>query len=1160
MNIKKLELQGFKSFPERTRVVFHPGITAIVGPNGTGKSNLVDAIVWVLGGQRQKGLRGEKTEHIIFNGNTKKPPLSMAEVSLFFEHDGEEISITHRVFRSGESEYRLNGKAARLKDIQDALWKRAVGEKDYFVIEQGSIGLLLTAKASEKRLFLEEAAGTAFYKDKKKEAQSKLALSEQNIVRLEDIISEVGRAKNSLQRQAQAAVRYRKLREKIRQLTALNLRRKLDELERRHEQALRNHAESLLEEKTLAARIREEEQKLAEKRKLTWELEKKIKESQTLVYSLDSQLQRTEAEREREARRSELAEEKIKEAGAAAAEFEEEMRSLEEAITESQRNLAQLEKEHQEKSEEMARFESSAISQEGQAALLENSIQALKEEHLLKLSALTELRNEALEEGKELDLLARLETKLASRRNEEEALCRAREKALAELEKNSEETAEQRKRVEEKLATLEEKLGAKRKLASELRSHLDDLKRTSEEARIKLEALRRIEACSRTSDPGDDLPESFGRLADLIEADSETATLIDSLWKEEITAPVIPALDFLKKAQEKALAGRFLLVQATKEESAPPLPEHPDVLGTLKSRLQLRPEIQPYVGQLEEALIVRDLQTAIELWLRYPSLNYLTPSGDVLYSSGLLKVGKKEEGLFSLIGEIRRFEEKMRHTEMDSAPLQAELEQTLAQVRGLEEELRVETDRRNEHSNRLLTLEKRRVALATELQQISSARDLLERELEATRLDRETLFRKREAKLERIRQLEEEEQSLKARIETAEKALLVEKGGKAEEEKRGIELRAEAELIQERLRHVSLKVGELLERRESLRRKLIASRQEAEAVRAALAESQEAQRLLEVKAARLGQEKRSGQASLDQEKAELDRLRMEEEQAERKLAELRNTLEKKKEERVRFEVAKAEVERDLLNLEETCWQELKKTLDEIKKEPPTAELQEVNVEEELMRAEEELQKFKAVNLMAEEEYLRHKERYDFLVQQRNDVRESIDATLEAIRQIDEESKNQFMTALAEVNAHFQEVFALLFKGGMAGVRLVDESNPLESGVEIIAQPPGKKVQNIALLSGGEKSLAGLAFLFALFRFKPTPFCVLDEVDAALDDANLARFLELMRNLKKSTQFIIVTHNYKTMEVADYIYGTTMAEPNITRLYSVKLEKQQELIP
>jgi chromosome segregation protein len=289
------------------------------------------------------------------------------------------------------------------------------------------------------------------------------------------------------------------------------------------------------------------------------------------------------------------------------------------------------------------------------------------------------------------------------------------------------------------------------------------------------------------------------------------------------------------------------------------------------------------------------------------------------------------------------------------------------------------------------------------------------------------------------------------------------------------------------------------------------------------------------------------------------RKRTEAETLEKGLAESREELERKKEERVKWEIGKAEIDRDMVNLEESCWQELKKTLHEVRSEKPEVELSDAEIDEQLAEAEEDLQRIKTVNLMAEEEYTSHKERYDFLVHERDDLRQSIDSTQEAIRKIDEESQTQFLTALSEVNKNFQEIFTLLFKGGSAEVKLLDDANMQESGVEIIAQPPGKKVQNVQLLSGGEKSLTSLAFLFALFRYKPTPFCILDEVDAALDDVNLTRFLDLMKEIKKGTQFIIITHNYKTMEVADYIYGTTMAEPNITKLYSVKLEKQQELI-
>ena len=295
-------------------------------------------------------------------------------------------------------------------------------------------------------------------------------------------------------------------------------------------------------------------------------------------------------------------------------------------------------------------------------------------------------------------------------------------------------------------------------------------------------------------------------------------------------------------------------------------------------------------------------------------------------------------------------------------------------------------------------------------------------------------------------------------------------------------------------------------------------------------------------------------SSLVGKEAKLSELQNGLEGTEQRIQELRTDIESAKEDRVKWEVSKAERERDLVNLEESCWQELKKTLQEIKAEVPLEEgIDIAEAETSLEEARDKLQRFKAVNLMAEEEYLSQQKRLDFLTKQRDDLVESIVSTKEAIKKIDHESKPQFLRALIAVNRNFQDVFAQLFQGGTAQVKLTDEDDPLESGVEIVAQPPGKRVQNLNLLSGGEKTLTSLAFCFALFRYRPAPFCILDEVDAALDETNLSRFLNLMRNIKDQTQFIIITHNYKTMEVADYIYGTTMAEPNVTSIYSVKIK-------
>jgi chromosome segregation protein len=1155
MIIKKLEIQGFKSFPERTKIIFHEGITAIVGPNGTGKSNIVDSILWALGGQRQKGLRGEKTEDIIFNGNAKRPPLGMADVTLSFEHaQEEETVINHRVFRSGESEYRLNGKPARLKDIQDTLWKRAVAEKEYFVIEQGAIGSLLSAKPSEKRMLLEEAAGTAFYKDKKKEAQSKLASSEQNLIRLEDIIVEVGRAKNSLQRQAQAAARYRKLREKIRELTGLNFRRRLEQMERRHQEAAGQLTISLAMEKELGSRLKTEEKELSDRRREIWELEKSLKEDQEALFVLEAQLTRAETERERETKRIEFLRDRGQRATASADELGRELRQVADELGERESALAGLGLSLAAKGEEISRTEAAYRAALEASSGRESSLGALRTGQLDKLATLTELRNEGIEVVKELELASRHETKLRAQLDEERARLHAQEEKLASVRLALAETERSREAAGLRREGIAASIAEKSEAVDRLSRRIEEARRAGEEDRYHLQAIRKMLEAQRGAEVSSEVAGALGRLSELFETDPESAALVDALWSDEADAAVVPAAGFLKRAEEEGLTGRFLLLAPEAGAPAAPEVDDPRLIGWLKSRLRPDPRIQDSIARLRDAVIVRDVRAAVELWLRFPTLNFITPGGDLLLASGLLRIGRRGEGAFVLGRESKRLEEKIRQLEAETTPLAADVETARRERESLEAGRREESARIEDLGRRSHQLEKEIAGLAAESDRTRSAVTLLEKEHSVWLHEVDGLRLRRQALSDKTAELEAEERALRDRVADEEREYQADRERHVEDEKRFIALRAEAALFEERHINLRRQVAELGERKESLEKKILVLGEEA---RSADAEGEEARRAaadLEVKAGNLEQDKRGRQDGLVQKEQARQRLRSEEVERDRALAGLREELEKKKEDRVRWEIAKAEIDRDLVNLEETCWQELKKTLHEVKDEPVEAELADSKIEEQLAATEEDLQKYKSVNLMAEEEYADHKERHDFLIQQKSDLRESIDATEEAIRKIDEESQTQFLSALGQVNKNFQEVFTLLFKGGSAEVKLMDEASPMESGVEIIAQPPGKKVQHISLLSGGEKSLTSIAFMFALFRYKPTPFCILDEVDAALDDVNLTRFLDLMKNIKTDTQFIIITHNYKSMEVADYIYGTTMAEPNFTTLYSVKLEK------
>ncbi len=1158
MLIKRIEIQGFKSFGERTKVVFHPGITAIVGPNGTGKSNIIDSTLWALGGQRMKAVRADKVDDIIFNGNAKRPPLGMADVTLILGDAGtdEELTINHRVFRSGDSEYRLNGKVARLKDIQDTLWKRDVAEKDYYVIEQGAIGLFVTSKPQEKRLLLEEAAGTAFYKDKRKQAESKLELSEQNLLRLEDIVAEVEKAKNSLQRQASAANRYRKLREKIRELTGIHFQRRVRQVEASLEEVTGRFNKSLNRERDLVGLIHEIEKEIASRRKDVWDLEQVIKSRQEHLYGLKSQTVKIESDREKDTRRIDFFEEEKRKSAAGLEEFGRELAVLEKEIAENDSGLEELARTLAEKHGEVERAGSESQGAKERIPALEREIEDLRGHHLQRVSVLTESRNESLRLDKEWEFILRQEEKhraqVAAQRKllalQEEKLGRD-EAALGDLKRGIE--------------TRETRIGELRTAAAESEAKAESLGRElaalrskREEASFHFQALSTLEAKERETNAAPPLPGSRGILAYLIQADDAHAPLVDLFWKEESRALLIPAQDFLAALTGEAIRGNFLLVPAEAKTAPPPPLSEPEVLGFLKSKVRPGPRASEAFDRLPEAVIVSDLAAAVRLWSRYPDLNFATLQGDIVLASGLVKAGQRGEGLVMLAREIKACEDRIAGHDLEILPLVTARREILGSVEKVGRELESETALKTEDERRMAEIGKELEFGRAEKDKIGNALDILGKEYEVQHRDKDELGRRREGLGLRLREAEAVEAEIKSRLESAERDLAGFMDAVSRKWQEHIELKAGRDLLEERIANARQQARSLAQRREAAQAKVRSledeirscDREEA-GLRAGIDELAHRIKALE-------DERGLKEKELGSDEARLHELRSGIEEKERRIAKAREDLEVLKEERVRWEVGKAETERDRINLEESCWQELKKTLMEIKLEPQGEDLSDQDVESRLDEAREDLQRFKAVNLMAEEEYQAQKERYDFLTQQRNDLRQSIDTTQEAIRKIDDESRSQFLKAIEAVNKNFQDIFAILFKGGTAEVKLSEPETPLESGVEIVVQPPGKKVQNLALLSGGEKTLTSLAFLFALFRYKPTPFCILDEVDAALDEVNLGRFLELMKTIKKETQFIIVTHNFKTMEVADFIYGTTMAEPNITSIYSVKLDRKE----
>jgi len=1157
MIIKKLELQGFKSFPDKTKILFHPGITAITGPNGTGKSNIVDALLWVLGGKRFKSLRGERSADIIFNGHENKPPLSLADVNLFIGDDDEDIIINHRLFRSGESEYRLNGKLSRLKDIQDCLWQKAIGELKYFVIEQGSIGLFLSSKPTEKRLLLEEAAGTAYYQDKKIQAEHKLQSSEQNLTRLEDIISEVSKAKNSLKRQADAALRYRKLRDQIRTLTSLSYRKRIDDLEKSQKDAAKLYDKFLSRENQTLSLIKDEEKSLSSKRQEAWSLEQAIKKDQENLYSLKSALSKHEANKEESSRNISFLQEQKEKATQSREELAQELDSLQKEDIESAANLKDFEKNLAEKQEALDQATQAIQDFQKLKTQQQKNIETLKKEYFQKLHLSTEIKNEKSKFDKETELILHQREKLRGQLEKEKALLTDVENKINSITKD---VAQNQERIED----TEKEISLEREKMERLSSSLDILQEKFADLRTKkdkenhhLQLLQNIREKERGSDVAKDIPGAMGILADLVESDPKYSSLIDIFWDEEAKAMIIQPQDFLNNLGKTKLKGNYLLLHPErKKESPSKTKKDTRIVGSLKSNLRFHPEIKDYIPCLSDASIVADVKSAVELWLQSPSENFITPDGDLLHSSGLLKLGEKKEGFFALVQEIKNKEETISRMKKDIQPLQNEIEKKTQSQLIIEKDIKKKSDT----LARLQDLKEEKekdIALARSEKEKSALNiSILENELKIIHDDRDQMDQRVANIASKLKEREAEEEAVSQSLQSVEKAF--EEHQKKIEEKRKyfFELKSDIDLLEEKIKNTKILIQTFQRRRENIQNKDLSFDQEIKTTEKKQAQFRKDVQNISIEIKKMETEMREKETQLTQSEVLLKELQKEQKEKEERIEHIRADYEERKEERVEWEIKKAEKDRDLANLEESCWQELKKSIDEIKKEVTPKMLKDTDVQAKLEETQEKIQRIKAVNLMAEEEFLSQKKRHDFLIQQKKDLRESIDTTKVAIKKIDQESKSQFMNALTEVNKNFQEVFSLLFNGGKAQLKLTDEHTPLESGVDIIAQPPGKRLQSLTLLSGGEKSLTSLAFFFALFRYKPTPFCVLDEVDAALDENNLERFLSLMRKIKIQTQFILITHNFKTMEVADYIYGTTMAEPNITTLYSVKIDKKQ----
>ncbi len=1171
LKLERLDVSGFKSFVDPVHVLFAGGITGIVGPNGCGKSNLSDAITWVLGEQSAKSMRGDTMEDVIFNGSEKRKPLGMGEVTLSFLADASfagsalgddgRVTISRRVFRSGESQYRLNGKTVRLKEIKDLLMDTGLGIRAYSVIEQGKIGLILSGKPQERRKLIEEAAGITRYKARKKIAEVKLEEATANLLRLDDIVSEIERNLRSLKRQAGAARRFqeRQAEWKTLQRTVLGGRwsRLASELSERRI-AL---GESQTRETDLAATIHRQEAELAELRerldRLATELAEKSRRQAELGATIAGRQQFLSG-----ARRT-IAEidARIAAGQAVSGKRGEELDLHGRAVVELTASRARLIVDHDQAAALVQADGARLRDVEAVATTAEARLESARQDLFSSLGELTTLRNrihrEQIESEKGSFRQRHLFEELTQRSQEITEASRglaAANARLAEIEAllgtRHLELAATRETLEGLLAREAGAAEAVRTLEHERTGRSERQRFLAELAEGDQEKGRAL--AERLAALGISEPETLGTRIHAMRGWERSLDLyLGDLIDAVVLSGDLPARDVATLLADSAHAAGTLLSPLAGVASGGtwPRPDDPAIVASLGDALGLASEI---AHALPPAYLVTTAEDAERLARAQPGVAFLTR--DRLWMQG---------GLIHLQGDEQQPGFLARTSELtDLANLLPDLEE---RIHGAHAGIQELVARRAAVAETIHRAQEAVAALKQEQAGVRSRRDELAGRHQRLAESEETLQGEQAHLASELARLGEVQLGLGGELERLEARHAaherqfdevqreVEAARKERETQRalGAGRRGQLDVLSERLQSMDRESVRLASEIASAQGQIEEWRKESATLSARKSELEGAMQQAERELQEALELRAGGEELLRRDAESLEVERQAARTRQEALAAVRREHDAARGEVEDLRVAQVGLEHDAHHLGTEHVEHFGEPLPEIPGELP-ANLAEMEID--LARLKEQIEAIGPVNVLAADEYGGEEERHKFLSVQRADVAASVDSLRLTIREINQTSSARFKEAFAQVNEQFSKTFVELFRGGEAEMRLLDEEDLMESGIEIVARPPGKRLQNLMLLSGGEKALTAIALLFALFRIKPSPFCILDEVDAPLDDINTLRFVGMLRELAKETQCIVITHNKLTMEVASTLYGVTMEERGVSKLVTVALEE------
>jgi chromosome segregation protein len=1274
LKLRKVEIVGFKSFSERTVVTFSGmGTTCIVGPNGCGKSNVVDAISWVLGEQSHKSLRAERMADCIFNGTTKRPPMGLAEVTITMEDPelaeaarfvlenaaaeetkeltaegaeapqsatetlsledearsattaiemaGEaatdqtetpaenqvesgfrgkkkkkpdkpvmvtkpgEVVVSRRLYRSGQSEYLINGRVGRLRDIQEMFMGVGLGPDSYAIIEQGRIGQILATKPMERRAIIEEAAGVTKFKTKKRLSEAKLESSKVNLSRVNDIVVEVEKQLGSLKRQAAKARRYSEIREQMRGIVRQMLAGKARELDAEAERLKTRLGELAAVESREAQSIHEQESEQDRLSQRIYSFDAEIRQNQNVLNQTALEVDRNEnriafnqtRSAELVGRNEQVAAERLTLA-AHSAEWE-------------ARNAAQR------MAVDNARLESVTVS--GRVEDLASRA-AFRATQITESEARVEsLRRVATEANQNL-LLLHGEQKQAEEAliHQNEAM-RRQESREAELLEASIRVRDDAERAAQDWQNAMSQLASLQKKAAEVHSRMTELRAEREETGKNAAALRDslagVKARHSTltqvlydhSYTGEAVQKLFaanerhgsknfhavGVLADYAEVQEQHEAAIEQYMRDELEYVVVETYDHAREGVSllrNEVGGRATFfvdslhnLKLDEYEPIVHFRSEDGVISRLDKLVEFRDPLGPaakqFLPRLRSGYLTDSAVAAEKLAREHPQFAFVTPDG-TCYQGRMVTGGKPDEaGPLGMKRELRAMDAEMMQLEHRTSEVQAELQTLGVELRACEEAHEELTAQQREAERNLFATKHRHEQMQSDLARLGLDLAVCQNELGRIRKEIESVQqRATRAKLqhESVSSSRTEAEAESARL-TEEVAQL--RGAVQTEQEELATARAELAAMNERLASAEAIAQRLQEEKNDLERRKTALRQQeasiSEETAAMTRQTKELTQQLEglrAEKARLEEK----QKELEQ---EWDAARTRVTQAEDHLRMARQSLQEMREERGKFEVDKARNDSDRQHLRETC-------IAEVNAQPEDLIASETAfmTGEELASAEASYREMKqrienmgAVNMMALEEFNECEQRFTFLTRERDDLLQSIADTQQAIKELDQLTKEKFEHAFAAINTNFTAAFHTIFGGGTAEMRLTEVDSSGDAGIDIVASPPGKRLQNVLLLSGGEKAMTALALLIAIFRYQPSPFCILDEVDAPLDEANVGRFTRLIADMSAQTQFIVVTHNRKTMETGSVLYGVTMQEPGVSKLVSVRWEGDEE---